>query len=64
MPPAGGIGIGSVQMKLFLISGALGFLSVIEEECTGNGTLAACRAGESRSVAEAGAAGRRVPAAG
>src|SRR5262245_30673000 len=27
------------------ISGALGFLSVIEEECTGNGTLAACHAG-------------------
>ena len=25
--------------------GELGFLSVIEEECTGNGTLAACRAG-------------------
>src|SRR4029077_21100569 len=27
------------------ISGELGFLSVIEEECTGNGTLAACHAG-------------------
>ena len=27
------------------ISGELGFLSVIEEECTGNGTLAACNAG-------------------
>jgi len=27
------------------IAGELGFLSVIEEECTGNGTLAACRAG-------------------
>src|SRR5690348_6058163 len=27
------------------ISGEPGFLSVIEEECTGNGTLAACRAG-------------------
>ena len=27
------------------IAGQLGFLSVIEEECTGNGTLAACRAG-------------------
>jgi len=27
------------------VSGELGFLSVIEEECTGNGTLAACRAG-------------------
>lgn len=27
------------------ISGELSFLSVIEEECTGNGTLAACRAG-------------------
>jgi len=27
------------------IVGQLGFLSVIEEECTGNGTLAACRAG-------------------
>jgi acetylornithine deacetylase len=27
------------------LSGQLGFLSVIEEECTGNGTLAACRAG-------------------
>src|SRR5215471_3972001 len=27
------------------ISGELGFLSVIEEECTGNGTLAACQAG-------------------
>ena len=27
------------------LSGELGFLSVIEEECTGNGTLAACRAG-------------------
>jgi acetylornithine deacetylase len=27
------------------ISGELGFLSVIEEECTGNGTLAACTAG-------------------
>src|SRR5215470_19624506 len=25
--------------------GELGFLSVIEEECTGNGTLAACHAG-------------------
>src|SRR5260370_13547568 len=25
--------------------GELSFLSVIEEECTGNGTLAACRAG-------------------
>ena len=28
-----------------VISGELGFLSVIEEECTGNGTLAACHAG-------------------
>jgi acetylornithine deacetylase len=28
-----------------LISGELGFLSVIEEECTGNGTLAAANAG-------------------
>jgi acetylornithine deacetylase len=28
-----------------LDGGELGFLSVIEEECTGNGTLAACRAG-------------------
>ncbi len=27
------------------LSGELGFLSVIEEECTGNGTLAACRQG-------------------
>jgi acetylornithine deacetylase len=27
------------------LSGELAFLSVIEEECTGNGTLAACRAG-------------------
>jgi len=27
------------------LRGELGFLSVIEEECTGNGTLAACRAG-------------------
>jgi acetylornithine deacetylase len=27
------------------LAGQLGFLSVIEEECTGNGTLAACRAG-------------------
>ncbi len=27
------------------IAGSLGFLSVIEEECTGNGTLAACRRG-------------------
>jgi acetylornithine deacetylase len=27
------------------IAGSLGFLSVIEEECTGNGTLAACRHG-------------------
>jgi len=27
------------------LAGELGFLSVIEEECTGNGTLAACRAG-------------------
>ena len=27
------------------MTGELGFLSVIEEECTGNGTLAACRAG-------------------
>lgn len=27
------------------LSGELGFLSVIEEECTGNGTLAACNAG-------------------
>jgi acetylornithine deacetylase len=27
------------------MAGELGFLSVIEEECTGNGTLAACRAG-------------------
>ena len=27
------------------ITGELSFLSVIEEECTGNGTLAACRAG-------------------
>ena len=27
------------------LNGELGFLSVIEEECTGNGTLAACRAG-------------------
>ena len=27
------------------LDGELGFLSVIEEECTGNGTLAACRAG-------------------
>ena len=27
------------------IAGELGFLSVIEEECTGNGTLAACNAG-------------------
>lgn len=27
------------------VSGELRFLSVIEEECTGNGTLAACRAG-------------------
>jgi acetylornithine deacetylase len=27
------------------LTGELGFLSVIEEECTGNGTLAACRAG-------------------
>ena len=27
------------------LSGELGFLSVIEEECTGNGTLAACHAG-------------------
>ncbi|HUN37013.1 MAG TPA: M20/M25/M40 family metallo-hydrolase [Trebonia sp.] len=27
------------------ISGELGFLSVIEEECTGNGTLAACQQG-------------------
>jgi acetylornithine deacetylase len=27
------------------ITGELGFLSVIEEECTGNGTLAACQAG-------------------
>ena len=27
------------------VAGELGFLSVIEEECTGNGTLAACRAG-------------------
>ena len=27
------------------LSGELGFLSVIEEECTGNGTLAACQAG-------------------
>jgi acetylornithine deacetylase len=28
-----------------MISGELGFVSVIEEECTGNGTLAAARAG-------------------
>ncbi|HEX5304036.1 MAG TPA: M20/M25/M40 family metallo-hydrolase [Streptosporangiaceae bacterium] len=27
------------------MAGELGFLSVIEEECTGNGTLTACRAG-------------------
>ena len=27
------------------LAGELGFLSVIEEECTGNGTLAACQAG-------------------
>jgi acetylornithine deacetylase len=27
------------------LAGELGFLSVIEEECTGNGTLAACHAG-------------------
>ena len=27
------------------LGGELGFVSVIEEECTGNGTLAACRAG-------------------
>jgi acetylornithine deacetylase len=27
------------------LTGELGFLSVIEEECTGNGTLAACHAG-------------------
>ena len=27
------------------LAGELGFVSVIEEECTGNGTLAACRAG-------------------
>jgi acetylornithine deacetylase len=27
------------------LTGELGFLSVIEEECTGNGTLAACEAG-------------------
>jgi acetylornithine deacetylase len=27
------------------LTGELGFLSVIEEECTGNGTLAACNAG-------------------
>src|SRR5262245_32405306 len=27
------------------LSGELGFLSVIEEECTGNGTFAACQAG-------------------
>jgi acetylornithine deacetylase len=27
------------------VAGELGFLSVIEEECTGNGTLAACHAG-------------------
>jgi acetylornithine deacetylase len=27
------------------VTGELSFLSVIEEECTGNGTLAACRAG-------------------
>jgi acetylornithine deacetylase len=27
------------------VAGELGFLSVIEEECTGNGTLAACQAG-------------------
>src|SRR5689334_15557642 len=33
------------------ISGELGFLSVIEEECTGNGTLAACQAGVLGDVA-------------
>ena len=27
------------------MTGELTFLSVIEEECTGNGTLAACQAG-------------------
>ena len=35
------------------IRGELGFLSVIEEECTGNGTLAACRAGVRVAAAHA-----------
>ena len=32
------------------LSGELSFLSVIEEECTGNGTLAACHAGCSATL--------------
>lgn len=34
-----------MQLDPALISGDLAVLAVIEEECTGNGTLAACRAG-------------------
>lgn len=46
-----GFAMGSLAVSALLaaapdaLTGELGFLSVIEEECTGNGTLAACRAG-------------------
>src|SRR5579859_306681 len=47
----GGFALGTLAMAALRaampegLRGELSFLSVIEEECTGNGTLAACRAG-------------------
>src|SRR6266567_7198527 len=47
----GGFALGTLavaalrQVMPDALSGELSFLSVIEEECTGNGTLAACHAG-------------------
>ena len=47
----GGFALGTLAVAALLrvmpdvLSGELSFLSVIEEECTGNGTLAACNAG-------------------
>ena len=45
------------------LAGELAFLSVIEEECTGNGTLAACHAGVLGDAAVAARADRSRPAA-